>query len=318
VQVGGQPDDRRPADVRVDGDAAPGSDVGDLHARQETAADRRVGLEHVGRARAGEVVVLAGGVDALTNGDRDRRARRQPGQLVGAHLRDRLLEEGDAERPQRLGDRQGGASVVEPVGIDADQGIGTDVFADRRDRRDVVGDTAAKAHLDALEAVLDRLVEVVRMEVGVLLEHRGPGAVEPKGPRCGAEQLVDRQVGGLAGDVPARDLERPDHLTGQALPAEVAVEQHMHLGEPAPDVGGIGAEQRCGADVADRRREHRRVAVAPVRTGLAPSDEPVVGLDSHDGEAARHRRVDLAIAELDRVDRCDLHPRRLRSTRERR
>ena len=95
VHVGGQPDDRRSTDVRVHRDAPPAGEGGDLHAGQQATADAGVGLEHIGRPGPGQRFVLHRGVHALADGHRDRRPRRQPRQLVDAHLRHGLLEEGD-------------------------------------------------------------------------------------------------------------------------------------------------------------------------------------------------------------------------------
>ncbi len=270
----------RPADVRIDGDAPLAGGGGDVHACQHAAAHRGVGLEHVGRTAPREVVELAGGVHPLADGDRDRAAGRQPGEVVDAHLRHGLLEEADAERRQRGGDLERRAGVVEPVRVDADEGVRSDVVADGGDGGDVVGHRPPEAHLEPAEAVGQRVVEVVGVVVGRLLEHRRARAVQPQRTVRRAEQAVQRLLGGLADDVPAGDLDRGHDLAREPLPAEVAIEDDVQLAQPAADVGRIGAEQRGRAHVADGGHEHGRVHVAPVRARLAPAHEPRVGLDA--------------------------------------
>ena len=141
----------------LDGRAA--GDVGDLHARQQPAVQRRVGFEPRA-APPGEVGEGPRRVGALTDRDADGRAVLQTLEPVDLVLRDRLLEEVDAVRRScgraRWRCRRRGTSTSPHRSAGR-----ADVLAHQPHQVDVLVHGAAEADLDALEAEADALVEVV-------------------------------------------------------------------------------------------------------------------------------------------------------------
>ena len=307
VQVRRQPHDRRAADVRDHLDRMALGDVDDAQTVEDPAGQRRIGLEHAGRVAAGQFRERGRGVDPLADGDPDRRGVLHPLEPVEAVLRDRLLEEVDAQRGDLAGEFDRRVGIVEPVRVDTDQHLRADVLTDRADHLHVVGDVAPEAHLHPGEAERHALVEVVSVPVGRLLEHRRAGAVQGDRVGAAAEQLMDGDAEVFAEDVPQRDLDRPEGLARRPLGAEVAVEHDAEVGHPVADRQRITSDEVAGAHVVDDRPEHRRIRMAPVGRRLAPAHRAVVGLDAHQREAPLHRRIALAIAGEASADVDDPH-----------
>ena len=86
-----------------------------------------------------------------------------------------------------------------------------------------------------------------------------------------AEQLMDRHVRGLAGDVPQRDVNRADHRqVNAAMQRPHLVPQTAGLQRILADQHALHAHELLGADVAARQERVTRNAL--------------VGLDGHDAE----------------------------------
>ena len=146
--------------------------------------------------------------------------------------------------------------------------------------------------------------EVVGMPLGALLEHRRAGAVQRDRVGAGAQQLVHRRVQGLAEDVPQGDLHRANGLAAEALPAEIAVEGHLKVGDSVTDGQRIASLQMPRAHVVHHGPKDRRIRVAPVGGRLAPAHGAVVGLDAHQREAALHVRGRSCGSRRARPARC--------------
>ena len=118
---------------------------------------------------------------------------------------------------------------------------------------------------------------------------------------------MDRRAERLAEDVPQRDLDRADRLRRQTLPSEVAVERDPQVGDAVTDGQRVTPLEVTGADVLDDGAEDGRIGVAPVRRGLAPTDDPRVRLDPHQGPAPLHLRVEDPVTGQHRPNVLDLH-----------
>lgn len=107
-------------------------------------------------------------------------------------------------------------------------------------------------------------------------------------PGTAAEELVDREAGRLALDVPQRRVDRGDrrHGDGPAPPVGALVEVLPHV----LDAGGVPADQQGGHVVAQIARDGQLTAVEggvaesrhPVRGGHAERDEGTAGRGDED------------------------------------
>ena len=170
----------------------------------------------------------------------------------------------------------------------------------------------ADLHLHALEAAgavalglagdpVDAFALLVEAAAGVSLD---PVA-------AGAEQLVDRQLRDLAGDVPQRDVDAADRLHHDAAPAVLPGAREHLLPQPLDQQRVLADQQRLQGFLDDGRGR------AAAETGLADADGAVIGFDLDEQRAAlrlhpggaRVRRINAA-GQRDRADIGDFHGRR--------
>ena len=158
------------------------------------------------------------------------------------------------------------------------------------------------AGLDAGDVVVGVAADL-ELELGValgavagdLLGHHGgvflaDGAVERDVVLLGAaEELVDRQAGDLAEDVPAGDVDR-------RLDIGVAAQHRVHVAVERPEVGRVEADQ-LGADLGDAGAHAlgigRQVGRAE-RAALGIAGDAGVGLDGDDGRVEHLHEVAAA------------------------
>ena len=220
---------------------------------------------------------------------------------------DGLLQPGRPELREAIGDPQRGRCREAVVRLDHQVDVGADRVAHRAD--DVDREVLVAAVLDA-----PRGPEGVELHRGVagggdLAGLGGDGlrlALRPV-PAVGvgadavadppAEQGVDREPGGLADDVPARDLDGRDgrHVDLAAVGVDVA----DHPLEQRLDVVRVGPEVLVG-QLLDRRGDGRR---EPIDRAFPIAVQAVVGLDTDE------QPVLPGVADDAGLDRRDAHPR---------
>ena len=180
-----------------------------MHARI-AAADRGVGLEHVRRAARGR--------GRRTGRGSTPARRRRSGSGCGRSARRARRRASAAPAPRRSRCRSGASRSATSSAVRAswNQYESTPMKASAptwsRTAATVATSSAtaaSEAHLHAAEAVGQRVVEVVGVVVGRLLEHRRAGAVQAQRAVGRAEQAVQRQARRLAEDVPARRSRSP-------------------------------------------------------------------------------------------------------------
>jgi hypothetical protein len=168
--------------------------------------------------------------------------------------------------------------------------------------------------LDVAIAFADRLLHARRHLLRVaVLQQAGIGR-QPIAPRT-AQQAIERQVRGLARDVPQRDVESRQSEDREAVAAE-QMELLLQVVGEARDVACVLADGDRRHHVVQRRGDGVAAAVAE---GLAPADDAGVGLDPHQQDvvgrpvaAAIARRV---AAEGERhLDRVAVYARDLHAT----
>src|SRR3989441_3443390 len=128
-----------------------------------------------------------------------------------------------------------------------------------------------------------------------------------------AEQAVERDAGGLARDVPERDVDARQRVDRGPAPAD-PVQQTLDLVVDRGDLARIAADAHRSEDRVDDGASRRKDAVAEC---FAPTGDPGIGVDTDEehidagpGSPAEHRRgaVDLhRHGEDDRFDSRDLH-----------
>ena len=283
-------DARKPgAEIRVvrhDADAVRLRQRGDLQHRGGAADLDHAGLCDVDRAglELGVEVVQAGGI--LAGGDRDaalaaharetsmiaRRRYRflQPGQVAVAHA---------VRHVDRLPHRPGA------VGVHHQARVGADRLARGAHLRhgDLVQlDVAIAARGGAFAGGGDHGCLAVAQQAGI-------GGEMGDGRR--AEHPPQRQVGGLAGDVPQRDVERRQGEHMRAVAAE-AVERLRQACAQAADVARVLAEDRGGKLGIQRGLGGGGGGVAE---RLAPAFQALVG---DDAQPDRVHRLPVQAADL--------------------
>src|SRR5215469_8048849 len=261
------------------GEAAGPGDVR-LHDVDRTAGDQlaetvKPGLGLIAGDGRVERVGDAGAAVDIVGGDR----LLDPEQLIGRHLAAHLDREGRAPgaididhqlslRPERLAYRGDAREVLGRVGL-AEIDIAGQLAQMRAGRR-----VAADLHLHAFEATgavalrlagdaVDPLPLLVKTAAGIGLD-----AVAAR-----SQQLVDRELRDLAGDVPQRDVDAADRVEDEAAPAVLPGPDEHALPQPF-DHQRVLADERgfqvlldhCGGDAA-------------ADPGLADADNAVIRLD---------------------------------------
>jgi hypothetical protein len=168
---------------------------------------------------------------------------------------------------------------------------------------------AADLHLHAAKAASAVALGLAGNAVDALpflVEAAGGIGLDPIA--AGAEKLVHRQPGDLAGDVPQRDVDAADRIYDDAAPPELP-RLRKHLLPVRLD------QQRI---LPDQERRHNLVddggRDAAAEPGFADADDAAVGLDLHQQPAAPRLhpggagvgRIDLA-RQRDRANGGDFH-----------
>ena len=167
--------------------------------------------------------------------------------------------------------------AIGAVGVDHQLDVAADGFAHRAHALHVLGDRHAAdldlhrpgAHAQVLLHLLRQFLQPLAFLVvaaGDVGRHTVPEA---------AEQLVERQVGDLAADVPQADVDRGDRPRHQAAPAGQLRAPHL---VPQPlDVDRV---------LADQLLRQRGDGGAPDRAAIAQADadHAFIGFNPHHGE----------------------------------
>ena len=134
-------------------------------------------------------------------------------------------------------------------------------------------------------------------QLGRGVEHGGSGAVDREGFDRRTEQARDRQAGMLSQDVPKRDLDGADHLCADAVPAEIAVEQHcMSCARRRMSSGSL--PRRLRAITSSTIVSHdRRIGMTVVAARLAVADDAGVRFDPDHRIGSLHRRMCFRVAQ---------------------
>ncbi len=206
---------------------------------------------------------------------------------------DRLLEPIGADLLlEEMTHRQGGAVVVALVGIDAQPNVVAQCLADSRQPIGVRLGVGADLDLDAHHA----LVEVRPRGVEDLLgTHPQPGRVRAvgRGRLAGAaEQLVQRQAGRLALEVPQGHVDRRVRLLYQAAPAD-RLQAPVHLRRQPFVVQGVLADDQRGQVVLGDRQQCPATALQGVGEAKSAQTRVRVDVDEQDDDVVEPARGGL-------------------------
>ena len=103
--------------------------------------------------------------------------------------------------------------------------------------------------------------------------------------RCAAEQLIYRQIGGFAGEIPERDIHCADGAHFGAGPAAEG-DGLQHVGPQPVDLRRIAAQQH-----GRERTVHYGLFGFGMRIGFAETDQPLsVWMRTHNHWMGRHAR----------------------------
>ena len=123
-----------------------------------------------------------------------------------------------------------------------------------------------------------------------------------------AQHGADGHPSGLAQQVPQRDLDCAAGLRSDPLVAQATTGEQPHPVGDGLDGIELFADDQRREDIGDGRRQHGCVRAAVAVTRLAVAHQTLVGVDSDEQE--RHRLAIGPVADRERRDGGDLHPRR--------
>ena len=296
-------------EVRRQRDAVRGGESADAQRLRKTvgAADVRHGV--LDRLAVEELLEFPARVVILAAGDRNADRTRDFGVavvVVGEHW---LLVPQEVELFEQSRLALVGEDVAILVHVDHHAHARTERLLHRRDAARVHGGVRmVDLHLVVLAAQARIFLRFGHHLVNAVLR---PATRAVRGHAIGhrAPQLVERQLGALAGDVPEPDVERGERVSGHALLADAHVDAE-HLFPQALDKERIFAdERRLQARV--EIGEHRFGAAAVEHQAVAESPHALVGEELGDDELVlgvlQRHRLGRGDAEKAGVNRGDLH-----------
>jgi hypothetical protein len=132
-------------------------------------------------------------------------------------------------------------------------------------------------YFDVAIAPLQRLRRILRDRGGAAIAQQARVSRQV-GAGAAAEQAVQRQAGGLAGDVPQRDVDARQRVQQRTVPAH-AVQHALQLVMQRDDLGRIAADAQRPDQRIERGAGRREDAVAE---GLAPAGDAGIGINAHE------------------------------------
>lgn len=298
VDVGGDRNGRPPYVIDHRHEAAFG-ECRDLQIFGYAAERADLGLGDVECFGVQEIAPAPAGELRLAAGDRGLEPGAERAVAVAVFRGDRLLEPAGLQVVEGVADFQRLGQGIGVVGVDHEREIVADAAADRFGEADVVARADADLHLGGDEAGVPDPCRLVREAGGeafgiLAAEHHAVTIDGNAFVVAAADEPAEGKAGGLAGDVPERDVDAGQRLDRHALLAVIA-EQIIDVMPEDGAVARVAAEDHRPDDLLDDGAVGERdIAGAEA---LAPAGEALVGSDLDQVRGAPGVEL-LGVAEL--------------------